>query len=59
LLYWGYHIIEGSKPQLAFRETAGRSYPRTDFLQLAEYLESHTDLDKLRDVEHVIAPTQN
>lgn len=23
LLYWGYHIIEGSKPQLAFRETAG------------------------------------
>ncbi|MBV5311559.1 AAA family ATPase [Chromatium okenii] len=54
LLYWGYHIIEGSKPQLAFRETAGRSYPRTDFLQLAEYLENHTDIDKLRDIEHVI-----
>lgn len=48
LLYWGYHIVEGTKPQLAFREIAGRSYPRTDFLQLAEYLESHTDLDDLR-----------
>lgn len=48
LLYWGYHIIDGSKPQLAFRETAGRSYPRTDFLQLAEYLENHTDLATLR-----------
>jgi chromosome partitioning protein len=49
LLYWGYHIVEGTRPQLAFQETAGRSYPRTDFLQLAEYLESHTDIDKLRD----------
>ncbi|MBB1074222.1 AAA family ATPase [Rhodoferax sp. 4810] len=49
LLYWGYHIIEGSKPQLAFREIAGRSYPRTDFLQLAEYLENHTDIDQLRE----------
>ena|SRR2546425_3656655 len=48
LLYWGYHIVEGSKPQLAFREIAGKSYPRTDFLQLAEYLEGHTDIDELR-----------
>ena len=52
LLYWGYHIIEGSKPQLAFREIAGRSYPRTDFLQLADYLENHTDIDRLRKEEH-------
>jgi chromosome partitioning protein len=49
LLYWGYHIVEGTKPQLAFREVSGRSYPRTDFLQLAEYLESHTDIDELRE----------
>jgi chromosome partitioning protein len=49
LLYWGYHIVEGTKPQLAFQEVSGRSYPRTDFLQLAEYLESHTDIDKLRE----------
>ena len=48
LLYWGYHIIDGSPPQLAFREVAGRSYPRTDFLQLAEYLEDHTDIETLR-----------
>lgn len=32
LLYWGYHIVDGSKPQLAFRSVAGRSAPRTDFL---------------------------
>ena len=25
-----------------------RSYPRTDFLQLAEYLEDHTAIDELR-----------
>jgi chromosome partitioning protein len=51
LLYWGYHIVAGTKPQLAFQETAGKSYPRTDFLQLAEYLESHTDIDKMREQE--------
>ena len=48
LLYWGYHIVEGTEPQLAFKETAGKSYPRTDFLQLAEYLEDHTAIDELR-----------
>ena len=48
LLYWGYHIVEGTKPQLAFKETAGKSFPRTDFLQLAEYLEDHTAIDELR-----------
>ena len=44
LQYWGYHIVDGSPPQLAFREVAGRSAPRTDFLQLAEYLEDHTSI---------------
>ena len=47
LLYWGYHIVEGTQPKLAFTETAGRSYPRTDFLQLAEYLEDNTAIDEL------------
>jgi chromosome partitioning protein len=51
LLYWGYHIVEGTKPQLAFQESSGRSYPRTDFLQLAEYLEDHTNIDELRKQE--------
>jgi chromosome partitioning protein len=48
LLYWGHHIVEGGKPQLAFKEGAGVSYPRTDFLQLADYLENHTNIDELR-----------
>lgn len=48
LLYWGYHIVDGSKPQLAFRPVAGRSAPRTDFLQLAEYLEDHTEIRTLQ-----------
>ena len=39
LLYWGYHIIEGSSPQLAFKLMGGRSYPRSDFLQLADVIE--------------------
>lgn len=47
LQYWGYHIIEGSRPQLAFREIAGRSFPRTDFLLLAEYLEDHTSIKSI------------
>ena len=49
LLYWGYHIVDGSKPQLAFKTVAGRSVPRTDFLQLAEYLEDHTEIRSLHD----------
>jgi chromosome partitioning protein len=48
LLNWGYHIIDGSRPQLGFKEAGGRSYPRTDFLQLAEYLEDHTNIESLR-----------
>lgn len=48
LFYWGYHIIDGSKPTLAFREYGGKSYPREDFLELADYLEEHTEIDKLR-----------
>ncbi|MDJ0635611.1 MAG: restriction endonuclease [Xenococcaceae cyanobacterium MO_188.B29] len=52
LLYWGYHIVEGTKPQLAFNSHGGKSYPRTDFLQLAEYLEEHTTIDELRQQGH-------
>jgi chromosome partitioning protein len=45
LLYWGYHIVENAKPQLAFREIGGRSLPRTDFLKLLDYLEDHTNIE--------------
>lgn len=48
LLYWGYHIVDGTRPRLAFNEIGGISHPRAGFFQLAEYLENHTDIDKLR-----------
>ncbi len=43
LHYWGFHIIEGSAPQLAFKLSGGRSYPRSDFLQLADVVEQALD----------------
>lgn len=48
LFYWGIHIVKKTPPELAFKEVAGRSYPRTDFLELADYLENHTDIDALK-----------
>ena len=48
LQYWGFHLIDGTKPQLAFSEQRGKSYPRTDFLKLADYLEDHTAIEELR-----------
>ena len=50
LLYWGEHIINQSKPRLAFR-SGGRSYPLADFLQLASYLEDKTEIEELRKEE--------
>lgn len=48
LQYWGFHLIDGSKPTLAFSEQRGKNHPRTDFLQLADYLERHTEIEELR-----------
>jgi chromosome partitioning protein len=48
LLYWGYHIVENSQSELAFREIAGRSNPRIDFLKLVNYLQDHTSIEDLR-----------
>jgi chromosome partitioning protein len=39
LMYWGFHIFENTKPQLAFRTVGRYSYPRMDFLKLVDYLE--------------------
>ena len=47
LRYWGYHLVDGSPPQLAFKSVANRSAPRTDFMQLAEYLEDHTSINSI------------
>lgn len=52
LYYWGIHIVKRATPELAFKEVAGRSYPRMDFLQLAEYLEHHTDIDEVAGKSH-------
>lgn len=48
LLYWGFHIFDKSKPQLAFRSIGRYSYPRMDFLKLVDYLESRTQIQKAR-----------
>ncbi|HBP54128.1 MAG TPA: hypothetical protein DD643_07240 [Synechococcus sp. UBA8638] len=37
LYYWGMHIVEKKKPQLAFEIHGGRSVPGDDFLKLADY----------------------
>ncbi len=42
LLYWGYHLFDGGKPQLAFRTVGRYSYPRMDFLKLVDQLEMRT-----------------
>ena len=46
LLYWGFHLFDGGKPQLAFKTVGRYSYPRMDFLKLVDYLELQTELPK-------------
>ena len=48
LLYWGFHLFENSRPQLAFRSIGGYSYPRLDFLKLVDYLEFQTEIQKAK-----------
>ena len=48
LLYWGFHIFDKSKPQLAFRTVGRYSYPRMDFLKLVDYLEAQTQIQKAK-----------
>lgn len=50
LWYWGYHLVDNASPQLAFRSIGGKSYPRTDFLKLVDYLENHTEIEKLKTI---------
>lgn len=54
LLYWGFHIFENSKPQLAFRSIGRYSYPRMDFLKLADYLESETQIQNAKNLSALI-----
>lgn len=48
LLYWGFHIFENTKPQLAFRAVGRYSYPRVDFLKLIDYLEFQTEIPQIK-----------
>ncbi len=45
LYYWGYHLITGAEPALAFTPVAGRCNPREDFLNLVDYLEEQAQLE--------------
>lgn len=54
LLYWGFHIFDKSKPQLAFRSVGRYSYPRMDFLKLADYLESETQIQTAKTLSALI-----
>lgn len=46
LYYWGYHLVTGDRPSLAFTPVAGRCNPRVDFLNLADYLENIAKLER-------------
>ena len=48
LMYWGFHLFDGTKPQLAFRTVGRYSYPRMDFLKLVDYLEMQPQIQKAR-----------
>lgn len=54
LLYWGFHIFDRSKPQLAFRSIGRYSYPRMDFLKLVDYLESRTQIQQSKTFSAII-----
>lgn len=48
LFYWGYHIYDGSPSELAFSPVGGRCFPKADFLNLLDYLEEHSDIEKVK-----------
>jgi chromosome partitioning protein len=50
LLYWGFHLFDGAKPQLAFKTVGRYSYPRMDFLKLVDYLEMQTQILQTKSV---------
>ena len=55
LLYWGFHIFDHSKPQLAFRSVGRYSYPRMDFLKLVDYLEAETPIQNAKTFSALIS----
>ncbi len=52
LYYWGIHLLENQeepRSELAFKLIGGKSHPREDFLDLADYIEREAGLGILRD----------
>jgi chromosome partitioning protein len=52
LYYWGIHILENPEnpsSRLAFDLIGGKSYPRDDFINLADYIERKAGIGILRD----------
>ena len=55
LYYWGIHILENPEnpaSTLAFDLIGGKSYPRDDFINLADYIERKAGLGALRGKEN-------
>jgi chromosome partitioning protein len=50
LMYWGFHLFDGTKPSFAFKTVGRYSYPRMDFLKLVDYLEMQTEIQKAKAV---------
>ena len=50
LLYWGFHLFDGTKPALAFKTVGRYSYPRMDFLKLVDYLELQTQVQQTKSI---------
>jgi chromosome partitioning protein len=48
LFYWGYHIYDGGRSELAFNSVGGRCLPKADFLNLLNYLEDHSDIEQYK-----------
>lgn len=54
LFYWGLHILENPENpsgRLAFDLIGGKCYPRDDFINLADYIETKAGVGVLRDQE--------
>lgn len=53
LLYWGYHLFDGTPPTLGFKRYGKSSYPRMDFLKLVDYLEEHGTISSSKQLKAV------
>ena len=50
LLYWGLHLFDDTRAELAFKKVGRYSYPRIDFLKLVDFLEENTAISNTKRV---------